>query len=120
MLPVDFYFRYALADNAKQPIADARKNKKVDSKILYEFEIYHRRYPMLAVTATRGLLVVTAFIFLLLSKSANGVETIVYEGFSCVTLCLCIIINETFSWGYRLKLIRRSGIYEDINKQRDA
>jgi hypothetical protein len=117
MLPIDIYFRYALADNAEKPIKKAERDKEVNRQILEEFKIYHLRYPMLAVAATRGLLTATAFVFLLISKNYSVPQSEIYEAFSCVLMVLCIAINEIFSWGYRLRLITRSRIYEAVQRQ---
>ena len=65
MLPVDIYFRYALADSAETKINDAFRMKEVNKLILEEFKIYHLRYPMFAVATTRGLLTAIAFVFIL-------------------------------------------------------
>ena len=113
---VDFYFRYAISASATKAIEGALKNilrKKANEehleldterqyRMLLEGFVHYRRYPMLCIVIIRMLLAVSALALVVVGKYADMTEL---DNYAYVNMIYCIILNEVFSWGYRIKFI---------------
>lgn len=112
----DLYFRYAIANSANVSIQAALKDislKRATSnninveyeikyKMLTELFIYYKKYPFLSIVSVRMLLTISSIILIVIGKYTNNSSFI---NFAYISMIYCLVINEIFSWGYRLKLL---------------
>jgi hypothetical protein len=113
---VDLYFRYstgrAVGAAIENPLRDIvlqhadREHLNFESQrkynILLEWFIYFKRYPIGCIATMRFLLAISALVIVFISKYTQNNELINY---AYLNLIYCIIVNEVFSFGYRLHLL---------------
>jgi hypothetical protein len=113
---VDIYFRYALSMSIKSSIHRALRDislKRFSSETLdletekqystlLEWFVSYVRYPVLCIMGIRLLLAFSALVLIVVSRYKHNPE---YNNYAYLNLIYCIIINEIFSWGYRMRLI---------------
>ncbi|MCX7111176.1 MAG: hypothetical protein NTX45_13815 [Proteobacteria bacterium] len=113
---IDVYFRYSIANSVNVAIQTAlndlslsRSNRKTKNiaeeikyKMIFELYIYYKRYPILSISVVRILLTICSLVLVVFGNLTGKISL---TDFAYVNMIYCIVINEIFSWGYRLKMI---------------